>query len=151
MTIEEIDEWYVNELARQILKCDGLIPSDTHDEQTDAKCVPLMTSDRAFYFVPCYADCVRVTKWWFDQSPPVYQSRVDLQRPKWAVEVVKCCPGNRDEPDDFDNVEVARADSLIRAIQEASHYAHEQKLQSISDSVWCDKEILLQQHGHGYP
>lgn len=136
MTMRQFDvEW-----AKRVLKCGALVESDSHDPQEGRAFVPLMTEDRAFYFVPCYADCVLVTRWWRDHEPPVYQARPDPDRPRWAVEVLKCFPGGHWEPDDYDLVEIARADSLVAAITAARHWMLDMELEAESLALYAEIE-----------
>lgn len=137
---------YEVEWAKRVLKCGALVESDSHEPTENAKYVPLMTEDCAFYFIPCYSDCALVQRWWCDRYPPVYQARPDSERPRWAVEVVQCFSSyDRMTPDDYELVEIARADSLIDAIKATRHWMLDQELQNEGEGLWAELEILRQQ------
>jgi hypothetical protein len=94
----------------------------------------MMTTDKAWYFVPCADEFVM-------SRPTLSKPAHPTDRPKWRVEVVKCYPGGFMEPDDYDLEEIGtRADSLVNAIEEARRMDLENEIQGHGEGIFWESD-----------
>jgi hypothetical protein len=129
MTPDEIEKQYVTKFAEAVLHCGPLVDSDSHDDGG-----ALMTKDRAWYFVPHPDDPVM-------SSPRIGRPPAPIVgRHRWAVEVIKVTPATRDEPEEWDLLEIAREDSLMKAIEAAAHAALDRDIRNIGEGLFWEKE-----------
>lgn len=139
MTPEEIEKRYVSSFAEALLNGGPLVESDSHDEEG-----ALMTKDHAWYFVPHTDDPVMT-------GPRIGRPPAPIEgRHRWAVEVVKVTPATRDEPEDCDLLEIAREDSLMKAIEAAAHAQLDRDIRNIGEGLFWEKERLLEPHINEY-
>ena len=118
-------------LAQQFLKS-PLVKSDSHeDEEMDAGA--MMTEDRAWYFVPCLDDPVMIPGTIARPEHPSTDGRV-----RWRIEVMRCYPGGRWNPDEYDLDEIpgTRADSLYQAIENAALAALSNEMRNWGEGEW---------------
>ena len=132
-TPAEVETWKARSIAAELLHAD-LQPSDSHDEEG-----AMMTTDAAWYFVPCKGDPV--------------MSRVSIRNPqpvandrfKWRVEYVRLISGYPYEPDDWELVEDGdRQDSLIDAIIEASRLEQSFKVRSLCEGIYWEGDSFME-------
>jgi hypothetical protein len=127
----DVPLWRARKTAIALLKAD-LVPSDSHDEVG-----AMMTTDKAWYFIPCLDDYVM-------SRPTLNKPSRPTDRPKWRVEVVKCFPGGHMEPDDYDLEEVGdRSDSLINAVEEARRTDLENEIQGHGDGIYWEADMWV--------
>jgi hypothetical protein len=135
-TLAEVETWKASSTAIALLGA-NLQPSDSHDEEG-----ALMTTDAAWYFVPCEGDPVmsRITI----RNP----QPMPTERLKWRIEIVKIISGYPYEPDDYDLVEDGdRQDTLIDAIIEASRLAHSFNVRNVCEGIYWDGEHHMEKLG----
>ena len=132
-TPADVEAWKARSAAASLLGAD-LQPSDSHDEEG-----AMMTTDAAWYFVPCEGDYVMGSVSIRNPQP------VATERLKWRVEIVKIQNNYPYEPDDYDLVEEGdRQDTIIDAIIEASRLEHSAKVRNVCEGIYWDGESFME-------
>jgi len=130
---EQIELKYLSLYCEAILGS-PLVESDSHDKEECGGIQPYMTKNQEFYFVPL-PDCPVMTGPRIGHEPEPIPGRFE-----YAVEVVKIFPGSHWEPDEYDQIEVDRAQSLTHALDAAAHHQLDMKLQNIGEGLYYQKE-----------
>jgi len=134
VTISEVELWKARRLCKELFNTD-LVPSDSHDDETGA----VMTSDQAWYFVPCPDDPVMTGR-------GINRNSIPTDKPRWCVETVHVASGYPFEPDEYELGEDGdRQNSLFDAVAEASRIAHNHKINNLAEGIFWEGEKFKDQ------
>ena len=132
----ELEFENLQELSKQLLGSPIVIDEEYEVENKDDP-VAYRTEDYAFMFVPQLDDPVMGGRTLTGQKiiPGKY---------RYSVEIGVSSGGSYWEPPDYDQVEIAREDSLMRCIGAAAHYILDQKINGIAEGLYWDMESKLE-------
>lgn len=137
-TQKELENANLFSLAETLLGSKLIVDPDyekENQEDPDA----YRTEDLAFSFTPLL-DCPVMSPARIGKDPKPLPGRFH-----YAVEITKCFPSNsRMEPDDYDQVEIARSTSIQKAIGEAAHYLLDQKIEGVGEELYWQTQSELE-------
>lgn len=130
-------EWETtNKLAVEFLGSPLVIDED-YEPENEGDPLAYRTEDHSFMFVPQMDDPVMSERTLLGQKPIP-------GRYHYSVEIGVSSGGSYWEPPDYDQVEIAREDSLRKAIGAAAHYLLDKKLEGFGEGEYWAMEGTLE-------
>jgi hypothetical protein len=130
-------EWEnLNKLSLEFLKSPLVVDTD-YEPENEGDPLAYRTEDYAFMFVPQMDDPVMSerTLLWKHPLPGRY---------RYSVEIGVSSGGSYWEPPDYDQVEIAREDSLGKAIGAAAHWILDQAINGFSEGWYWEMEGIME-------
>ena len=133
---EELQRENLNKFCLEFLKSPLVIDTD-YEVENEGDPVAYRTEDYAFMFVPHLDDPVMSGRTLRGQHPIPGRYR-------YSVEIGVSSGGSYWEPPDYDVMEIAREDSLEKAIAAAAHWILDQNISNFSEGNYWDMENTLE-------
>ncbi len=131
----QLEQEGLNTFCMKILDSELVIDTD-YEPENEGDPIAYRTKDHMFMFVPKMDDpVVRKT---------LRGDRKIHNQYRYSVEVGMSIGGDHWSPPDYDQVEIARGDSLFECISLAAHYLLDQKIQHINEEIYWDMHYKLE-------
>ena len=132
---EQLEFEALKEICRHFLKSELVI--DTDFERFEGYLPAYKTADDAFFFTPLMGNPVMRGRTLLGEKP--------IPNRFWyALRVIQCLPGGRWEPDEYDVVEINRAESIQNCILLAAKYFLSQEFSNAAEASYWNIEAQLQ-------
>lgn len=133
---KELDWENLNKLSLEFLKSPLVVDTD-YEPENEGDPLAYRTEDYAFMFIPQMDDPVMSRRTLKGQHPIPGRWR-------YSVEIGVSYGGSYWEPPDYDQVEIAREDSLVKAIASAAHWILDQKINGFSEECYWETQSILE-------